>query len=158
MDYHSRIRKELESQWIPDIYLNEIRPLRTRAVKMEISEKENAPAVHETLLGMELKVGKQRIACPDLNTARYLRVFARLGCREIAIPYDITMLGALADRLEHAWIALSEGIDGLLSGKLPQAAGRMRASIIRSVREEIKSSGAGECMPAFDKNTKQRAR
>ena len=52
------------------------------------------------MLGIELKVANRRLLCPDLATARYLSVFARLGCDVIAVPYDITQISRIADELE----------------------------------------------------------
>src|SRR5688500_20172485 len=65
--------------------------------------RQNEAQILHTLLGIELKVGRRRFECPDLATARYMRVFARLGCRDFAIPYDITTISTLADELETAW-------------------------------------------------------
>ena len=33
----------------------------------------------------------------------YLQVFARIGCQEVAIPYDITKISTIADDLESSW-------------------------------------------------------
>ena len=65
---------QLGDAWIPAIYSTKIRPQRTRAVDLEIPERENQAEILYTLLGIELKIAKRRIACPDLATARYLRV------------------------------------------------------------------------------------
>src|SRR5690349_2999275 len=94
---------ETASDSIADIYSQKIRTIRTRSCALEIPERENEVAILHTLLGIELKVGSHRFACPDLPTARYMRVFARLGCREFAIPYDITKISTLADELETSW-------------------------------------------------------
>jgi hypothetical protein len=150
------IRQEIGDDWIPDIYTESIRPLRTRSFEMEIAERENRPEIFETLLGMELKVGRRRFACPDMNTARLLKVFASLGCRKVAVPYDITVLGAMADRLEQGWSKTNQGIDKYSAGNSPQQRGRIRAALIRVIREEIKASGAGDLMPLFNRSTKQR--
>src|SRR5688572_20624279 len=88
---------------IVTIYAEKIRPVRTRACSLDIPEKEHDAQILHTLLGIELKVGQRRFACPDLATARYMRVFARLGCREFAVPYDITKISTAADELETAW-------------------------------------------------------
>ena len=126
---------------IPAIYREKVRTQRTRSYEMDIPERENKPEILFTLLGIELKVGKLRLACPDLSTARYLLVFARLGCRSIAIPYDITRISVLADELEVAWQTL------LLRNV--QASGRARSAIIKRIRAEIAEVGAGEKMPEF---------
>nr|MBA2335824.1 hypothetical protein [Blastocatellia bacterium] len=96
MDIGTGIREQLAADWIPQIYAEKIRMQRTRACQLEVPERENKADILHTLLGIELKVGSTRFSCPDLATARYLQVFARLGCRNIAIPYDITKISALA--------------------------------------------------------------
>jgi hypothetical protein len=151
------IIEQLRDAWIPAIYREKVRTQRTRSYEMEIPERENAPEILHTLLGIELKVGKRRLACPDLATARYLTVFARLGCRSVAIPYDITKISILADELEVAWHKLVLRNEELNSGKLPQAVGRSRSALIKQVRSELAEIGAGEKMPEFKRSTKQRS-
>lgn len=109
-----------------------------------------------TLLGIELKVGNKRFACPDLATARYLQVFARLGCRDIAVPYDITQISPVADELETAWQRMLLVIANECAGRPVQTFGKTRAAILRQIRMEIAEIGAGELMPEFKKSTKQR--
>lgn len=150
------ITEKLREAWIPDIYREKVRVQRTRSYDLEIPERENSAEILFTLLGIELKVGKKRFSCPDLATARYLCVFARLGCRTVAIPYDITRISVLADELEVAWqkmVLLHAESTGKLS---PQARGRTRAALVRKVREEIAAIGAGDKMPEFKNSTRQR--
>lgn len=135
-------------QWIPEIYREKVRRLRTRSFAMAIAERLNDPLILHTLLGVELKVGKLRIACPELSTARYLRVFARIGCREVAIPYDITAVPGLADELETAWQRTLLTIE--------DASARARNALIKRMREEIEACGAGEMMPEFNTPTRRR--
>lgn len=156
MNLITEVRNELSSQWIPTIYADKIRPLRTRSFHLEIPEHENEPVIMSTLLGTELRVGRRRIACPDINTARYLSVFAAIGCHDIAVPYDITKIGPFADELEAAFRRMREIVELRRGGLSPQVFGRSRASVIRAMRKEIADIGAGETMPAFDRSTKQR--
>jgi len=142
------LKNNLGEFWIPTIYADKIRSNRTRALSMNIPEKPNAPEILHTLLGVELKVGKLRISCPDLSTARYLQVFTRIGVRDVAIPYDISRISTLADDLETGWQRMA-----LLLADEPA---RTRNAAIRSVREAINEIGAGEAMPAFDTPTRQR--
>ena len=142
--------------WIPAIYREKVRTQRTRSFEMAIAERENAAEILFTLLGIELKVGKLRMACPDLATARYLSVFARLGCREIAVPYDITKISVLADELEVAWQKMLLVHDQTVGNVSPSAFGRSRAAVIRKVREELNEIGAGSRMPEFRTTTRQR--
>ncbi|MEP6900767.1 MAG: hypothetical protein ABJA66_03395, partial [Actinomycetota bacterium] len=109
-----------------------------------------------TLLGIELKIGNKRFSCPDLSTARYLQVFARIGCQEVAIPYDITKISMLADELEIAWHKTLLFFEELTKSKIASAKGRMRSGLIKEIRMEIEEIGAGSLMPEFRQSTKQR--
>lgn len=142
------LTEDLQDAWIPAIYREKIRTQRTRSYEMELPERENGAEILFTLLGIELKVGRRRFACPDLATARYLSVFARVGCREVAIPYDITKISVLADELEVALQRLLLLIDSN-SKATPQARGRVRSALLRQVRNELSEIGAGEKMPEF---------
>src|SRR5580765_1021615 len=103
MDIAAEICAHLADEWLPSIYREKVRSQRTRSYHLEIPVRENRAEIQYTLLGIELKVGKHRFACPDLATARYLRVFARIGCRDFAVPYDISLISGIADELETAW-------------------------------------------------------
>ena len=149
--------KSLKDCWIPRIYAQKIRSQRTRSFELDVPERENTAEILYTLLGIELKVGKKRFSCPDLATARYLCAFARIGCRNIAIPYDITRISVLADELEVAWHKLLLIHDEGVMQKSPQAKGRVRSALIRQIRTEIAELGAGEIMPEFNQSTKQRS-
>jgi hypothetical protein len=151
MDPTPEIREKLAGEWIPSVYRDKVRSQRTRSYRMEIPEKENRAEVQHTLLGVELKVGKIRLACPDLSTARFLLVFARIGCRDVALPYDITKIPALADELESAWQKTLLYFDESAAAKAPQVRGKMRSGLVRRIRDEISEIGAGEMMPSFDR-------
>ncbi|MBX7171285.1 MAG: hypothetical protein K1X72_10020 [Pyrinomonadaceae bacterium] len=156
MEIALEIKEKLEETWLANIYREKIRTLRTRAYTLSIPERENSAEIQHTLLGVELKVGNIRLACPDLSTARYLQVFARLGCQEIAIPYDITKISTLADELESSWQQILLHFEERTSGKLPSAIGRMRSNLVKEIRAELDEIGAGEKMPQFKQSTKQR--
>lgn len=146
----------LGESWIPTIYRDRVRSQRTRSYAMEIPERENQAEILFTLLGIELKVGRRRLACPDLATARYLLVFARLGCRNVAIPYDITRISVIADELEVAWQKMILQNEEKNKGNRPQIKGRARSALIKRMRDEITVFGAGPVMPEFKNSTKQR--
>jgi hypothetical protein len=156
MDIAAEIREQSGNDWIPAIYREKVRTQRTRSFAMDVPERENAAEILHTLLGIELKVGKKRFTCPDLATARYLRVFARIGCRNIAIPYDITKISVLADELEVSWQKLLLVLEETTRPKSPQAKGRTRSALIREMRAEIAETGAGDAMPEFKNSTRQR--
>ncbi len=141
---------------ISRIYAEKVRSQRTRSFHLDIPQRENQAEILFTLLGIELRVGKRRFACPDLSTARYLRVFARLGCRDVAIPYDITKISYIADELEMAWQTLNLRLNESAADSAPRSASRQRSSLIKEIREQIAELGAGSVMPEFNQNTKQR--
>lgn len=152
MSVPDEIQKAMGEDWLPAIYANEVRGLRTRSCSLDIPERENAAEIMHTLLGIELKVGRHRFACPDLATARYMRVFARIGCPEFAIPYDITKISTLADRLETSW---QRSLLMLESVSVTSARGR-KSGLLREIRNQISAIGPGEKMPEFKQSTRQR--
>lgn len=156
MEITTDTREKLGAEWLPEIYRAKVRTQRTRAHRLEIPEKENRAVIQHTLLGIELKVGNQRLACPDLSTARYLQIFARLGCQEVAVPYDITKISTLADELESSWQKILLLFENSIKTKIASAKGRLRSSLIKEIRTEIEEIGAGSLMPEFKQSTKQR--
>lgn len=156
METAAEIREKLAGEWLPRIYEEKVRVQRTRAYHLDVPQRENSAAIQHTLLGIELKVGNHRFSCPDLSTARYLQVFARIGCQEVAIPYDITKISTIADDLESSWQKILLLFESETKDKIPSAQGRMRSALIKQIREEIEQIGAGELMPEFRQTTKQR--
>lgn len=156
MEIAAEIREKLKEEWIPVIYREKVRSQRTRAYHLNISAAEHRAEIHHTLLGIELKIGNKRFNCPDLSTARYLQVFARIGCSDVAVPYDITKISTLADELEIAWHKTLLFFDNLTKSKVASAKGRLRSGLIKEIRQEIEEIGAGSLMPEFKQSTKQR--
>ena len=153
MNVVDEIRSSLGDSWLADLY-QKVRNGRTRSYHLEIAAKENQPEIFHTLLGIELKVGNRRFACPDLATARYLRIFARIGCSDFAVPYDITRISVVADAMDTAWHQML-----LLAQRRDRSAvsnARTRSALIRKLRDEIREIGPGDAMPRFDRETKQR--
>ncbi len=150
------IREKLSDEWIPAIYREKVRSQRTRAYHLDIAQTENRADILHTLLGIELQIGNKRFACPDLSTARYLQVFARLGCQNVAIPYDITKISMLADELEISWHKTILLFEESSEDKIASARGRMRSNLVKEIRHEIEEIGAGSLMPEFRQTTSQR--
>ncbi len=146
MGIAAEISASLVDEWLPTIYKEKVRSQRTRSYHLEIPVRENRAEIQYTLLGIELKIGKRRFACPDLATGRYLRVFARIGCRDFAVPYDISQISGIADALETSWQRT------LILSADPVT---LRA-VIKAIRTEITKIGPGDAMPLFDRETKQR--
>ncbi|HEX8652999.1 MAG TPA: hypothetical protein VF708_19440 [Pyrinomonadaceae bacterium] len=150
------VRETLCEMWIPSIYRERILILRTRSHHLDVPAKENPVEVQHTLLGVELKVGRHRMLCPDLATARYLSVFARAGCADIAVPYDITKISSLADELESGWHRMLLLIERAAEERHASFGSRARSQLVRELRDEITKAGAGTAIPQFNQNTKQR--
>jgi hypothetical protein len=150
------IKEKLGEVWLPQIYKSHILPMRTRSHHLEIAEKETNVEVQHTLLGVELKSGRRRLLCPDFSTARYLSAFARIGCTDVAVPYDITQISRLADELESSWQRMLLLIEHVAEERTVTFRARVRALLVKDAREEIKTAGAGAAIPQFNQNTKQR--
>jgi hypothetical protein len=58
------------------------------------------PQILYTFLGYELKAGAKRLTCPDIATARYLKVFTEIGMAVVRVPYDPTRTAVLLAGLE----------------------------------------------------------
>lgn len=156
MEIANEIRENLGGEWLAAIYREKVRTQRTRAYHLEVPPTENRAEIQHTLLGIELKVGNNRFSCPDLSTARYLQIFARIGCKEIAVPYDITKISTLADELESSWHKIILLFEESVKDKIASAKGRLRSALIKEIRTEIEEIGAGSLMPEFKQSTKQR--
>jgi len=158
METAAEIREKLGDEWIPAIYREKVRSQRTRAYHLNITPMEHRAEIQHTLLGIELKIGNKRFSCPDLSSARYLQVFARIGCQDVAVPYDITKISILADELEISWHKTLILFEDLTREKVATAKGRLRSGLIKEIRQEIEEIGAGSLMPEFKQSTKQRTR
>ena len=155
--YLEQIATQLGDAWLPRIYRERILKMRTRAYQFPPISKSAPPEIQHTLLGTELKVGRHRLLCPDLATARYLSVFARIGCTAVAIPYDITKVSHAADELESSWYRMLLLADSVAAQRSSAFRARLRRLLIGKVRDEIAEGGPGQRRPAFKQNTKQKA-
>jgi hypothetical protein len=152
----AEVKDGLGEEWPPRIYRERILATRTRSHAVPAAAKNAAVEVQHTLLGIELKVGRRRVSCPDLATARYLSVFARAGVAEIAVPYDITRISRLADELESAWQRMLLLVDHLTQGRAATLTARVRSAVLKEALREIAEAGAGTAVPQFNQNTRQR--
>lgn len=153
-DLLKEIEETMSDAWLPLVYSQRILKLRTRSYDFPSLARNSVPEIQHTLLGIELKVGRKRMLCPDLATARYLAVFARPGCKAIAIPYDITEISHLADELESSWHRMILLAGSLTAKRTPAFATRVRTMLVGKVREEIAAAGAGKRIPEFKQSTK----
>ena len=150
------IKTELGERWIPGIYTERILQMRTRAHHLQAQTKKMSVEIQHTLLGVELKIGRHRLMCPDLATARYLAVFARAGSRDVAVPYDISRISSFADELESSWHRMLLLVENAAEKRTAAFRSRLRNLLVQDVRREIMEAGAGAAIPQFNQNTKQR--
>jgi hypothetical protein len=108
---HAEILKKVQSAMdcrpFVQIYRQEVLSTKTRTIHL-LGRKSSA-RISNTLLGFEVKSSFKRIHCPDMVTARYLKLFTEIGCHSIKIPYDPTVTARLVPELESA-------AEGLVSG------------------------------------------
>jgi hypothetical protein len=156
--YVQLIQEQLGESWLPRIYRERILKLRTRSYEFDGAKPAARVDIQHTLLGVELKVGRKRLLCPDLATARYLSVFARIGCKAVAEPYDITKISHLADELESSWYRMFLLVEQETRAESTRFRGRLRGLLIAKIRAEIEEAGPGTRVPEFRQTTKQRTK
>jgi hypothetical protein len=156
-EYAAQVRAELGESWLAHIYSQRILNIRTRSYHFPPIKQNVRIEIHHTLLGVELKVGKRRLLCPDLATARYLAVFARLRCKDVAVPYDITRVSQLADEIESSWHRMLLLADHSAAGQSEAFRARICGLLIAKLRAEISAAGAGPAQPEFKQSTRQRS-
>jgi hypothetical protein len=94
-----------------EIYCQQVIPFRTR--KIRLPGRKCSAQIMYTFLGYEVKAGRKRLTCPDLVTARYLKIFAELGMKQVLIPYDPTRTARLIDRLEKSFETVKRSTEGV---------------------------------------------
>ena len=156
-DIVSEIERQMGASSIASIYQEKILTQRTRQYELNVGGKSARVDILHTLLGIELKIGNRRLLCPDLATARYLAVFARLGCDIIAVPYDITQISRIADDLESSWQRLMLFIDHLTEDRSVRIQAKVKQRLISGLRTNIAKLGAGSKFPQFNQKTRQRS-
>src|SRR6185369_13733937 len=132
----AEVKERMRDDWPPAIYRERILAMRTRSHAVPAAGKNASVEVQHTLLGIELKVGRRRLSCPDFATARYLSVFARAGVSEVAVPYDITKISSLADELESSWQRMLLLADHLAEGRAGAFRTRVRTAVAKEAKRE----------------------
>ena len=94
-----------------EIYRREVLTQKTRTVRL-LGIKSDAKII-QTLLGYEVQARHKRINCPDMVTARYLKLFSALGCHSIRMPYDPTATARLIPIMERALQCIKDTIAGI---------------------------------------------
>jgi hypothetical protein len=156
-DIVAEIERQMGALSIDSIYQKKILSQRTRQYELKAAGKSSKVEVLHTLLGIELKIGNRRLLCPDLATARYLAVFARLGCDLIAVPYDITHISRLADELESSWHRMLVLTDHLVTDRSARLKTVVHKRLLAHSRAKLQSLGAGAKIPQFNQKTRQRS-
>ena len=141
-DIADQIKHQLGDKWLPALYAQRVLRLRTRPYRFEKPQPSARISIQHTLLGIELKIGRQRLLCPDLATARYLSIFARAGCQDVVIPYDITKISHLADELESSWHRMLLLADQSTHKQTDRFAVRLRHQLFANIRTEIDAAYA----------------
>lgn len=157
-DSAQKIQQQLGETWLPRIYRERILKLRTRSYDFENPNPSARAVIQHTLLGVELKLGRKRLLCPDLATARYLLVFARIGCKAVALPYDITKISQFADELESSWYRMFLLVEQEAHAESTRFKARLRGLLIAKIRADIEEAGPGTRVPEFRQTTKQQTR
>ncbi len=98
MKNQTPIQEEIEN--LGRTYGEEILSGRTRLVSLPGRKCE--PRILNTFLGFELQVAQKRITCPDMSTARYLRIFAEVGMPSVRVPYDPSLTTCVLPQLEQS--------------------------------------------------------
>jgi hypothetical protein len=100
-----------------DTYRHKVLTQKTRTIRL-LGRKNSARILH-TLLGFEVQASYKRIQCPDLVTARYLRLFSELGCHYIKLPYDPTLTAQIIPEFELMLETLNSRVKELFPRDLP---------------------------------------
>jgi hypothetical protein len=96
---HSEILRSSDSLTrLVEVYREKVLSQKTRTIRL--LGKKNPAKILNTLLGYEVQAAYKRIQCPDLVTARYIRLFSELGCHSIQLPYDPTLTAELIPEFE----------------------------------------------------------
>ncbi len=121
---------------IAGIYRQKVLSQKTRTIRL-LGRKSAAKIIH-TLLGYEVQASYKRIQCPDLATARYLKLFSELGCHTIHLPYDPTLTSQLIPELENSIEGVHQKIQEFFpkNVKLQQYAIQ---KIYEIIRQQLKS-------------------
>ena len=151
-----QIQAKLGETWLPRVYRERILRLRTRSYHFETANPKARIDIQHTLLGVELKIGRRRLLCPDLATARYLSVFARVGATDVAVPYDITKISHIADELESSWYRMLLLVEQEAGKETPKVRSRVRGLLFAQIGAEITAAGSGTRIPEFKGIPKRR--
>jgi type I restriction enzyme M protein len=88
---------------------------------LDLPKPEEPIEIENSLFGWRLQIGKKAIDCSSEAQARYLRVFAELGCDQTLVPKDDAYLSSIMNQweslFEKAQAALQEHTSSILQNK-----------------------------------------
>jgi hypothetical protein len=113
---HSKLLRDLQlsgeiQSTLVEIYQKNVLSGKTRTIQL-LGVKHPA-RIFNTLLGYEVQASYKRIQCPDMVTARYLKLFTELGCHSIRLPYDPTVTASILPDMEACIANIGNGISAL---------------------------------------------
>jgi len=118
------------------IYRNRVLPTKTRTIRL-LGTKSSARILH-TLLGFEVQAWYKRIQCPDIVTARYLKLFTELGCHSIRLPYDPSLTAEILPGLEAAYDRILAGVRDLFP-RQHELQGYVLRKVFEIIRQRLQS-------------------
>ncbi len=135
--YLKNFYQELQYTPLDMVYEHHVLPARTRRVTL--LGKVCRARVQKTLLGHEVKMSLLRKNCPDLVTARYLKIFASLGLSAVLIPYNPVETNRILPMLERSFNEINHKIETAASQrKLPGRALYYRRRIYHYLADRIR--------------------
>ncbi len=133
---HSKILRAIQHDLpedLADIYRRKVLTQKTRTIRL-LGKKSSAKIIN-TLLGYEVQASYKRIQCPDMVTARYIRLFSELGCHSIQLPYDPTVTAALIPEMEAAVEKITASAREMFPGDL-----QLQNYVVRNIYAIIRQS------------------
>ena len=137
ISYQEIYRSATGATSLVDVYRQRVLTQNTRTLRL-LGRKSSAKIIH-TLLGYEVQASYKRIQCPDMVTARYLKLFSELGCHSIKLPYDPTLTAQLIPEFEDMVEAIVHRIRELFPRDLPMQC-RVIRNVFAIIRRQLKNA------------------
>jgi type I restriction-modification system DNA methylase subunit len=99
---------------LPDFYKNEVLSKETYEILIPDYKKE--PRIDNTLTGWVIILDKEQISCPNMEVARYLKVFAEMGVKKVRVPLNEDYIIQIIDKFEHLKSKTDSVINEFTSG------------------------------------------
>ena len=125
-----------ESAGLVEVYRSSVLPVKTRTI--HLFGRKSSPRIINTLLGYEVQAAYKRIHCPDMATARYLKLFTELGCHSIRLPYDPTVTSSILPAMEGSVERLKRGVAAMFPASREVRTYVMRC-VFRHLRRQLRA-------------------